>query len=98
MEQLKMNERVSKPGQTDRRAKRISRRASVRLALKVRGEDFVYNVNTVNFSKTGLRVQTRMPLEPGQPVVALPNKSGTPTGYCRVVWMDGREAGLQLVH
>jgi len=93
-----MEDPVSRPSELVRRATRISRRVSVRLALKVGGQDIIYNVNTINFSKTGLRVQTRVPLETGQPVVALPNKRGTPTGYCRVVWMDGGEAGLQLVH
>ena len=93
-----MDNEVPKPNEVVRRATRISRRVSVQLALKVRGEDYIYNVNTVNFSKTGLRVQTRVLLELGQPVVALPSKGGAPTGYCRVVWTDGREAGLQLVH
>lgn len=93
-----MENQVSKPTELIRRATRVSRRVPVRLALKVRGQDFIYNVNTVNFSKTGLRVQSRVPLETGQPVVALPNKSGTPAGYCQVVWMDGKEAGLKLVH
>jgi len=98
MERLEMEDQIHKSNELTERAPRVSRRISVRLALKVRGENHFYNVNTVNFSKTGLRVQTRMPLEPGQLAVALPSKGGTPAGYCRVIWMDGKDAGLQLIH
>ena len=98
MEQLEMEDQIHNSNELTHRAPRVSRRVSVRLALKVRGEDVVYHVNTVNFSKSGLRVQTRVPLEPGQPVVAFPSKGGTPAGYCRVVWMKAGDAGLQLIH
>ena len=83
----------------DRRAPRTSRRIPLQVALKYRGQDMVYNVNTVNFSKTGLRVQApRLHWEPGQPVIALPNKSSIPTGYCRVVWVNEDEAGLKFIN
>ena len=83
----------------DRRTPRTSRRISLQVALKCRGQDMVYNVNTVNFSKTGLRVQARrLPWEPGQPVIALPNKSSIPDGYCRVVWVSEHEAGLEFIN
>jgi hypothetical protein len=81
------------------RAPRTSRRISLQVALKYRGQDFIYNVNTVNFSKTGLRVKAhRLPWEPGQPVIALPNKSSIPHGYCRVVWVSEHEAGLEFIN
>jgi hypothetical protein len=84
---------------SDRRAPRISQRIPLQVALKYRGQDMVCNVNTVNFSRTGLRVQgPRLHWEPGQPVIALPNKSPIPTGYCRVVWVSGHEAGLEFVN
>ena len=83
----------------DRRAPRTPRRISLQVALKSRGQDLIYNVNTVNFSKTGLRVQARrLPWEPGQPVIALPSKSSIPTGYCRVVWVNEDEAGLEFIN
>ena len=83
----------------DLRAPRTSRRITLQVALKSHGQDFTYNVNTVNFSKTGLRVQgPRLPWEPGQPVIALPNKSSIPTGYCRVVWVTESEAGLEFIN
>lgn len=86
-------------GRPDRRAPRVARRISLQVALKYRGQDLTYNVNTVNFSRTGLRVKApRLPWEPGQPVIALPNKSSVPTGYCRVVWVNDREAGLEFVN
>lgn len=97
-EQMEEVPATSGTGQIDRRAPRFSRRVSIQLALRVRGEDYTYNVNTVNFSRAGLRVLARLPLEPGQPVIALPNKNNIPSGYCRVIWINGFEAGLEFVN
>jgi len=82
----------------DPRAPRFPRRVSIQITLRFRGEDYTYNVNTVNFSRTGIRVLARLPLEPGQPVLALPNTSNIPSGYCRVIWNSGHEAGLEFVN
>lgn len=81
-----------------RRSPRTSRRIPIQVALKYQGQDKVCYVNTVNFSKTGLRVQSNLSLEPGQALVALPGRSGAPHGYYRVVWTDGRDAGLEFVN
>ncbi len=98
LEEIERERVIPPPGQCDRRAPRFSRRVCIQIALKHLGEDYVYNVNTVNFSRTGLRVLARLPLEPGQPVIALTNKGNIPSGYCRVVWNSGVEAGLEFVH
>jgi hypothetical protein len=82
----------------ERRAARFPRRVSIQIALRFRGEDYTYNVNTVNFSRNGLRVLARLPLQPGQPVLTMPNASNIPYGYCRVIWNNGHEAGLEFVN
>ena len=89
---------VSPVDRNDRRTPRFPRRVSIQIALRVRGEDYTYNVNTVNFSRNGLRVLARLPLEPGQPVIAMPNNRNIPAGYCRVIWNSGNEAGLEYVN
>lgn len=88
------------PGIThvNRKSPRTARRVAIQLAFKQQGEDKISFFNTVNYSKTGLRVQCRLALEPGQAIVALPNKSSLPHGYCRVVWTTGHEAGLEFVN
>jgi hypothetical protein len=68
------------------------------VAVKYQGEDVVRTVNTVDFSKHGLRVQTNLVLQPGQAVYAMPTKGKLPSGYCRVIWTTGREAGLEFVN
>jgi hypothetical protein len=82
----------------DRGAPRFPRRVSIQVALRFQGEDYTYNVNTVNVSRTGLRVLAKLPLHPGQPVLTLPNNANIPSGYCRVIWNNGHEAGLQYVN
>ena len=82
----------------NRRSPRTARRVSIQLALRMRGEDKICYANTVNYSKTGLRVQPQVALEPGQALVTLPNRSSVPHGYCRVVWSTGQEAGLEFVN
>ncbi len=81
-----------------RGAPRFARRVSIQVALRFQGEDYTYNVNTVNISRTGLRVIARLPLHPGQPVLTLPNNCNVPSGYCRVIWNNGHEAGLEYVN
>ncbi len=81
-----------------RRSPRTSRRIPIQVALKYQGQDKVCFVNTVHFSRTGLRVQSGLTLEPGQALVALPGRSGGPHGYCRVVWTNGRDTGLEFVN
>ncbi|MBI4167068.1 MAG: PilZ domain-containing protein [Acidobacteria bacterium] len=98
-EQVEEIDESSTVDRSDRRTPRTPRRIPLKVALKYRGQDFIYNVNTVDFSKTGLRVQApRVPWQPGQPVIALPSKSAIPHGYCRVVWVSEREAGLEFVN
>jgi hypothetical protein len=97
-DRVKEGQAASPIDRNDRRAPRFPRRVSIQIALRVRGEDYTYNVNTVNFSRTGVRVLARLPLEPGHPVLTLPNTSNIPSGYCRVIWNSGNEAGLELVH
>jgi hypothetical protein len=98
LEEIDRGQAVPIPRGEARRAPRVSRRVCIQIALKHQGEDFVYNVNTVNFSRTGLRVIGRLPLEPGQPVIAFPNKGNIPSGYCRVIWTNGSETGLAYVN
>jgi hypothetical protein len=81
-----------------RRSQRTARRIPIHVAVKQQGQDVVRTVNTVNFSKHGLRVETRLALRPGQAVYAMPTKANTPSGYCRVVWASEREAGLEFVN
>jgi hypothetical protein len=45
-----------------------------------------------------VRVLARLPLEPGHPVLTLPNTSNIPSGYCRVIWNSGNEAGLEYIN
>jgi len=81
-----------------RRSRRTTRRIPIHVAVKQQGQDVVRTVNTVNFSKHGLRVQTTLGLQPGQAVYAMPTKTNTPSGYCRVVWASEQEAGLEFVN
>ena len=81
-----------------RRSQRTARRIPIHVAVKYQGRDLVRTVNTVNFSKHGLRVQTNLVLQPGQAVYAMPTKTNTPSGYCRVVWASEQEAGLEFVN
>jgi len=81
-----------------RRSPRTSQSIPLKVAFRQRGEDKVSVVNTVNFSRTGLRVQSKLTLEPGQALMALPGKDRIPSGYCRVVWVSGNEAGLEFIH
>ena len=88
----------TRAGPNPRRSPRTSQRLPLHLAVKFEGQDVVSLVNTVNYSKHGMRVQTNLPLRPGQAVYALPAKAKLPSGYCRVVWANEAEAGLELVH
>ena len=87
-----------------RRSERILRRMPVTLVVKSQGKQSTHTVSTVNLSKHGVRIQSRLPLNPGQAVYARSRKGSWPAGYFRVIWVDTsdsgpvREAGLEVVN
>ena len=81
-----------------RRFARTTRRIPVSVTIKIQGREQVLMVNTVDISRHGFRVQTSLPLERGQPVYAIPRAPNAPFGYCRVAWIGGGEAGLELLN
>jgi hypothetical protein len=83
---------------TPRRSPRTARRVPVTVAVRNQGQDVVRTVNTVNISKHGLRVQTKLVLRPGQAVYALPTQGKLPSGYGRVIWARDHEAGLEFLN
>jgi len=86
------------PRTAPRRSERTARRVPIHLAVKDQGQNLLRTATTVNISKHGLRVQTNLMLHPGQAVYALPTAGKTPSGYCRVIWVNGQEAGLEVVN
>jgi len=86
------------PHPNPRRWERTAKRIPILLAIRSQGQDQVRTVNTVNISKRGFRVKTDLALAPGQAVYTLPSAAHTPSGYCRVVWTQNGEAGLELVN
>jgi hypothetical protein len=76
----------------------------ITLVVKSQGKQSTHTVSTVNLSKHGVRIQSRLPLNPGQAVFAWPRQGNWPAGYFRVVWVDAagsrpvQEAGLELVN
>ena len=88
-----------------RRSERIHRRMPITLVVKSQGKQTTHTVSTVNLSKHGVRIQSSLPLNPGQAVFAWSRKATWPTGYFRVVWAEEDygprkvvEAGLEAVN
>jgi hypothetical protein len=86
-----------------RRSQRVSVKEFIRLVTKVQGKESRQAVSSVDLSAHGVRILVNRPLDQGQVVYAIPELSGDPLGYCRVVWIhpagmgDKEQAGLEFV-